>query len=222
MRLLAVLLLVVPALTGCVRAQLTMGVSSDDQVSGLLVLAAPQGGTAPTVTVPAALGSAVTVDPYQEGEYTGSQVSFTELSFAQLQTLTTSLTSEGAGTYSLGLRRSGDIVSLDGNVDLTGVPAGSGAEISVSVAFPVRVNTTNGSQQADNTVTWSTTGGDANLSLERGNLLQATASYADPSRRSFTDWTLLLGGVTLLVVVVVVLLALLSRDRSPRPGRVAR
>lgn len=221
-RLAVVLLLAVPVLAGCVRAQLTMGISTDDKASGLLVLASPQGTKPPTVTVPETLTSAVKVDKYQQGGFTGSQVTFTNLGFAQLQTLTSSLTSDGAGTYSIDLRRSGDIVTLDGTVDLTNAPSGSGAEVSVSISFPAKVSTTNGSEQADNTITWSTTGKAKNLQLGQNNLLQATVGYADPSRRTFTQWTLLLGGVTLGVAVLVVLLALLTRDRSARPGRKRR
>lgn len=221
-RLAVVLLLAVPVLTSCVRAQLTMGVSSDDKVSGLLVLAAPQGAKPPTVTVPDTLTSAVKIDPYQQGGFTGKQVTFTNLGFAQLQTLTSSLTSDGAGTYSIDLRRSGDIVTLDGTVDLTNAPAGSGVEVSISIGFPAKVSTTNGSEHADNTITWSTTGNAPNMQPGRNNLLQATVGYSDPSRRTFTQWTLLLGGATLGVALLVVLLALLTRDRSARPGRVRR
>lgn len=217
-----VLLLAVPALAGCVRAQLTMGISSDDKVSGLLVLAAPQGAKPPTVTVPDTLAAAVKIDPYQQGGFTGRQVTFTNLGFAQLQTLTSSLTSDGAGTYAIDLRRSGDIVTLDGTVDLTNAPTGSGAEVSISISFPAKVATTNGSEQADNTITWSTTGDAPNMQLGRNNLLQATVGYSDPSRRTFTQWTLLLGGVSLGVALLVVLLALLTRDRSARAGRARR
>lgn len=216
-RLTVVLLLAVPVLAGCVRAQLTMGISGDDKASGLLVLASPQGAKAPTVTVPDTLASAVKIDPYQQGGFTGSQVTFTNLGFAQLQTLASSLTSDGKGTYAIDLRRSGDIVTLDGTVDLTNAPSGS--EVSVSISFPAKVSTTNGAEQEDNTITWSTTGDVKNMQLGRNNLLQATVGYADPSRRTFTQWTLLLGGVTLGVALLVVLLALLTRDRSARPGR---
>ncbi len=221
-RLAVVLLLAVPLLAGCVRAQLTMGISSDDKASGLLVLASPQGVKPPTLTVPDTLAPAVKIDPYQQGGFTGSQVTFTNLGFAQLQTLTSSLTSDGSGTYSIDLRRSGDIVTLDGTVDLTNAPSGSGVEVSVSISFPAKVSTTNGAEQQDNTITWSTTGDAKNMQLGRNNLLQATVGYADPSRRTFTQWTLLLGGVTLGVALLVVLLALLTRDRSARPGRVRR
>ncbi|MEO6882103.1 MAG: DUF3153 domain-containing protein [Mycobacteriaceae bacterium] len=215
-------MLAVPVLAGCVRAQLTMGISSDDKASGLLVLASPQGVKPPTVTVPDTLSSAVKIDPYQQGGFTGSQVTFTNLGFAQVQTLTSSLTSDGKGTYAIDLRRSGDIVTLDGTVDLTNAPPGSGAEVSVSISFPAQVSTTNGAKQEDNTITWSTNGDAKNMQLGRNNLLQATVGYADPSRRSFTQWTLLLGGATLGVALLVVLLALLTRDRSARPGRVRR
>lgn len=208
------LLLALPLLSGCVRAQLSIGVSSDDRVSGRLVLAVPRGGTPPTVTAPPALGSAVTVKPYSQGGYNGSEVQFTNLSFAQVQQLS-SLTAAGTGAYSLNLRRSGDIVTLEGTVDLTSVTP-QGADVELRLNFPARVATTNGIRDGANGVTWSSSG---SLTVGRSNLVQASARYPDPASRTFTDWTLLVGGFVLGVALLVGLLALLARDRSPRPGR---
>ena len=213
------LLLLAPLLTGCLRAQLTMGVAADDQVSGLLVLAVPAGAPVPTITAPPSLVPAVSVAPYDQGGFVGSQVTFTSLSFGQLQQLSTSLTSDAAGNYTLVLRRSGDIVSLDGAVDLTNVTQDN-ADISVRINFPDRVNTTNGTADGVGGVAWSLADG----TIKRGqrNLLQATVGYADPNSRTFRQWTIVLGGVTLGAVLLVAVLAVAARDRSPRPGRARR
>ena len=215
----AVLLLALPLLTGCVRAQLTMGVSSSDQVTGQLVVAVPKGGTPPKLTVPPGLGSSVTVDPYAQDPYTGSVVRFTKLSFAQLQLLS-GLSTDAAGSYSLTLRRSGGIVTLDGTIDLTKVIA-EGSDITIKINFPAPVTTTNGTPEGANGITWTTAKG-GTLVVGRSNLLQASVRYDDPTTRSFAQWTLMLGGVVLGVAVLVGVIAVISRDRSPRPGRVER
>lgn len=217
--LLAVLLLALPLLGGCVRAQLTMGVSSSDEVTGQLVLAVPDGGTPPALTVPAGLGSSVTIDPYAQDGYTGSVVRFTALTFAQLQLLS-GLATGGAGTTSLTLRRAGDIVTLDGTVDLTNV-ADRGADVTIKISFPSPVTTTNGTSDGANGITWTNAEG-GTLRTGVSNQLQASVRYDDPTTRSFTQWALLLGGVVLGVAVLVAVIALLARDRSPRPGRVRR
>ena len=215
----AVLLLALVLLTGCVRAQLTMGVSSSDEVTGQLVLAVPKGGTPPTVRVPAGLGSSVTVEPYAQDAYTGSVVRFSKLSFAQVQLLS-GLSTGGTSAYSLTLRRSGGIVTLDGVADLTGVTA-KDADITIKINFPSAVTSTNGTPEGANGITWTTAPG-GTLVLGKSNLLQASVRYDDPTTRSFSQWALMLGGFALGVALLVAVVALLARDRTPRPGRVRR
>lgn len=214
-----VLLLALPLLSGCLRAQLTMGVSSSDQVTGQLVVAVPKGGTPPTLTVPPGLGSSVTVEAYAQDSYTGSVVRFSKLSFAQLQLLS-GLSAVATGTYSLTLRRSGDIVTLDGTVDLTKVTA-QGSDVTIKFSFPSPVTTTNGQREGANGITWTTAQG-GTLAVGKSNLLQASVRYDDPTTRSFTQWALMLGGVVLGVALLVAVIAVIARDRSPRPGRVGR
>lgn len=218
----AVLLLAMALLTGCVRAQLTMGVSSSDEVTGQLVLAVPKGGAPPTVRVPAGLGSSVTVEPYAQDPYTGSVVRFSKLSFAQVQLLS-GLTTGGTSAYSLTLRRSGGIVTLDGIVDLTGITGATAkdADITVKISFPSPVSSTNGTAEGANGITWTTAPG-GTLVLGKSNLLQASVRYDDPTTRSFSQWALMLGGFALGVALLVAVVALLARDRAPRPGRVHR
>lgn len=214
--LLLLLLLVLPLLGGCLRAQMSLGISSDDRVAGELVLAQPamDGATGPAVTVPDALGERVRVEDYsatdESGAFIGKRVFFSDLSFPDLQLLT-GLSAEVADAYRLELRRSGDIVSLDGEVDLSAATAG--AQVQLRVNFPSRIATTNGQRDSETAVSWTMATGSVTL-------VQATARYADPSTRSFTGWTVLVGGIVLAVAAAVAVLARLSRDRSPRPGRV--
>lgn len=217
--LLVLLLLAVPLLAGCLRGQMSLGISSDDRVSGELVLAVPatDGATGPTVAVPDALADRVSVEEYSAqddaGTFIGSRIFFDDLSFAEVGLLG-GLVEQGSDAYRLELRRAGDIVALEGEVDLSAAP---GADVALRVNFPARVATTNGERVlgSDSEVRWTLPAGSSTL-------VQATARYADPSVRSFTGWTFLLGGVVGAVAVLVAVLALLARDRSPRPGRVRR
>lgn len=206
----ALLLVLLPLLSGCLRARVTMGVSGDDRVTGEIVLATQGGVQAPTLTPPRAIADRVSVRSYNQDGYLGSQVFFSDLSFAELQQLTT-LTSVGGGAYRLVMRRSGTAVTLDGSVNLSTLRA-SGADVQLRVNFPGPVTTTNGIRDGDSGVRWQ-------LQAGAVNTLQATADYSDPGTRGYQSWLL---GVTLLVLVaagVVVVMARKARDRSIRAGR---
>ncbi|NKY49821.1 LppM family (lipo)protein [Nocardia vermiculata] len=201
--------LIAPLLAGCLRIQGSMGVSSNDRVSGHLVAAvipANNEDKGPELKAPDSLAAKIRVEPYSQDGYVGSQVYFDDLTFGEVQQLG-SLSEQTQGMFDLRFTRMGDKVTLSGHVDLKSVPP-EGSDVQFSVAFPARVATTNGTRQGDSTVAWKLTAGE-------DNTLRAEVGYADPNTRSFAGWAGIVGGITLAVAAVVALLAYLTRNPAP-------
>ena len=178
---------------------MTMGISADDRVAGEIIVATLGGVQAPTLTPPAAISDRVSVRPYNQDGYAGSDVFFSDLSFADLQQLTT-LTGSGASLYHLGLRRAGSTVTLTGLVNLTTLRA-EGADVQLRMNFPGTVTATNGIRDGDTGVRWQLPPGESTD-------LQATASYDDPGTRGYQTWVLI---VVLLVLGAAVLVVFMAR-----------
>ena len=106
------------------------------------------------------------------------------------------------------MQRTGDLVTLDGKVDLKSVPT-QGSDVQFTIAFPARVATTNGTREGDSIVSWKLPPGDVST-------LRAEVKYADPSTRSFAGWAGIMGGVTLGVAAIVAALAYMDRNPGPR------
>lgn len=204
-------MLLVPLLAGCLRVQVSMGVSADDKVSGQIVVAtvpADADDKGPQLTAPTSLADRMRVQEYDKDGYVGTQVFFSGLSFGQVQDLGT-MSSDTTGVLQLSLRRAGDLVSLDGRVDLEDVPA-QGTDVQFTIAFPARVATTNGTRDGDSTVTW-------NLPAGEISTLRAEVRYADPSTRSFAGWAGMSAGVAIAVALIVGAMAWLQRNRNTPP-----
>ncbi|MEU6561884.1 LppM family (lipo)protein [Nocardia nova] len=203
-------LLLVPLLAGCLRVQASMGVSSNDRVSGHLVAAvipANDKDKGPELKAPEALAAKLRVEPYSQDGYVGSQVYFDDLTFGEVQQLG-GLSDQTQGMFNLQFSRAGDKVTLNGRVDLKSVPP-QGSDIQFTVAFPARVATTNGNRQNDNsTVSWKLPAGEVST-------VKAEVSYADPNTRSFAGWAGIVGGITLAVAAMVAVLAYLFRNPTP-------
>jgi hypothetical protein len=201
---LALLLLVVtPMAVGCVRIRASLTVSPDDQVSGQIIAAAkPRDGQDSDVP----FAQKVAVSDYSQDGYVGSEAVFSNLTFAELPQLA-NMNNEAAGV-DLSLRRAGDLVILEGRVDLTSL-TDSEAEVSLTVSFPGEITSTNGDRIDSDVVQWT---------LKPGivNTMSAQARVTDPSTRSFTGGAMVLGISALLVVVVIGSVAWMARDRSPR------
>ncbi|MGW5075350.1 DUF3153 domain-containing protein [Rhodococcus sp. NPDC004095] len=205
----ALLLLAVPLLSGCLRVQVSMGVSADDRVSGQIVAATvptSETDTGPELTPPDSLVGKVRVQEYKQDGYVGSQVFFSDLTFGEVQQLG-SMSGQAGPSVQLNFQRAGDVVVLDGKADLKAVPDSS--DVQISVAFPARVATTNGNRDGDSIVTWKLSPGEVNT-------LRAEVRYQDPSTRGFAGWAGIIGGVTLGVALIVGVMAYTQRDRSPR------
>ena len=206
-------LLLAPLAVGCVRIRTSLTVSPDDQVSGQIIAAAqPRNDhdTGPQLGYDVPFSQKVAISPYHRDGYVGSQAVFSGLSFAELPQLARMHPDAVDTGANLTLRRSGDLVILDGRVDLTSL-SDPNADVVVSVTFPGEVTSTNGERLAGDSVQWK---------LKPGvvSTMTAQARYTDPSTRSFHTAAVRLGLSALLVAGLVALLAWAGRDRSPRVG----
>lgn len=207
---LAMLLLPVALMTvGCVRVKASLTVSPDDQVSGQILAAAEprnDNDTGPQLSPDLPFSQKVAISRYNRDGYVGSQAVFSDLTFAELPQLA-NMNPEAAGV-DLSLRRAGDLVILEGRVDLTSL-SDPDAEVELNVTFPGEVTSTNGERIAGDSVGWS---------LKPGvvSTMSAQARYTDPSTRSFTSAAVRLGLGSFAVASLIALLAWLERDRSPR------
>jgi hypothetical protein len=207
---LAVLLLVVaPLAVGCVRIRASLTVSPDDQVSGQIIAAAkPRDGDdkGPQLSGDVPFAQKVAISDYNQDGYVGSEAVFSNLSFAELPQLA-NMNREAAGV-DLSLRRAGNLVILEGRVDLTSLNDND-AEVDLTVSFPGEITSTNGDRIDTDVVQW-------NLKPGIVNTMSAQARVTDPSTRSFTGGALVLAISALLVAGVTGAVAWMARDRSPR------
>jgi hypothetical protein len=194
------------SLTGCVRIHAALAVSSDDLISGELVIAAlpaNKNDNGPNLTVPPELADKVRTEPYTADGYVGQKVTLTGLRFNDMTLLVDSVST--TKQYRLSFHRAGDLVSLAGSIDLTRVPKDR-ADVQVKIAFPGRITRTNG-DNTDNTISWSP-------KPESVTEFSATAQYSDASGVSWAQWVAMVGGGAIGVAVLVVLLALFTHRRS--------
>lgn len=201
----------VVSLTGCLRIHAAVAVSEDDIVSGEIVVAALPVNSedeGPELTVPPELADKVTMEPYTADGYVGQKLTMTNLRFADVALLVDSISP--IEKYRMSFRRSGDLVSLAGSIDLTRLPADR-ADVQVKVAFPGRISRTNG-DNTDGTITWDP-------KPAAVTEFSATAQYTDSSGVSWTKWTAIVGGGAVGVAVLVVLLALVTHRRTLRAER---
>src|SRR6476469_3303501 len=199
------LLVVVPMAVGCVRVRASIPVSPDDRVSGQIVAAAkPRNADdrGPQLLNNLPFAQKVAISDYNRDDYVGSQAVFSEL--PQLANM-----NRDAAGVDISLRRAGDLVILEGRADLTSLNDPE-ADVSLSVAFPGEVTSTNGDQVSSEVVEWKLRPGVVST-------MNAQARYTDPSARSFTGAAIWLGIASFLVAAIIGGLAYTSRDRSPRP-----
>lgn len=132
----AMLLMLVPLATGCLRVRASITISPDDLVSGEIIAAAkPKNSkdTGPALDGDVPFSQKVAVSNYDSDGYVGSQAVFSDLTFAELPQLA-NMNSDAAGV-NLSLRRNGNIVILEGRADLTSV-SDPDADVELTVAFP--------------------------------------------------------------------------------------
>lgn len=209
MALALLFLVVAPLAVGCVRVRATLTVSPDDLVSGQIIAATKPRDTndkGPQLQNDLPFAQKVAVSTYEADGYVGSEAVFSSLSFAELPQLA-NMNRDAAGV-DLSFRRAGNLVILDGRVDLTSLTDPE-AEVELTVSFPGEVTSTNGERIDADVVEWK---------LKPGivNTMSAQARYTDPSTRSFTGGATVLGISSLIVAAAIGVLAWLARDRTPR------
>lgn len=199
------------SLGGCVRINAALAVSQDDLVSGSIVVAAvptKDGDNGPAITIVPELSDRVHLEKYAQDGYVGQLVTFTDLRFSDVSILAESIT-EGK-QYRLSFRRSGDLVSMAGSIDLSQLSPNK-ADVQIKMAFPGSISRTNGLND-NGTVSWKPKPGAV---TEFG----VTSQYTDTSGVSWTKWVLIVGGAAIGVAMLVLGLALLGHRRSVRQFR---
>ena len=206
--LVLLLLLLVPLATGCLRLNASITVSPDDVVSGEIIAASKARNDAdrgPQFDENITFSEKVDVSSYEADGFVGSQAAFSGLSFAELPQLAN--LSKDASGVDITLRRAGNLVILEGRVDLTTVTDAE-ADVRFSAAFPGEVTSTNGERVDAGVVEWQ---------LKPGvvTTMSAQARYTDPSTRSFRTAALWLGLAAFAVAGVIGTLAWRDRDTAP-------
>lgn len=208
--ILALIAMLVPLLGGCLRVQMTMGVSKSDLVTGHLVVATvPEDGNdkGPQLDVPDALSKKMRLVDYRQDGYVGTEIYFTDLTFSEVRNLG-SLDPEHSTEFSLAFGRTGDTVTFDGSADLTSVP--EAADIELRINFPVRPAGTDGTRDSGTGVTWKLPSGEKST-------MNAVIAQPDPNTRGLTAWISLVSLMALAAAAVIGYLAWRSRDQSPKP-----
>jgi hypothetical protein len=204
-------LVILPTALGRVRVRTSITVSANDTVSGQIVAAAkPRNADdkGPQLLNDLPFANKVAVSEYNRDDYVGSQAVFSDLTFAELPQLA-NMNRDAAGV-DISLRRAGDLVILEGRVDLT-MLSDPDADVSLSVSFPGEVTSTNGDQVSAEIVEWKLRPGVVST-------MSAQARYTDPSARSFTGAAIWLGIGSFIVAAIIGTLAYMNRDQSPRVG----
>ena len=136
--------------TGCLQHNVQMSVRKDDTVSGRILVAGDQLAESTDLdrlSPPSGLEQKVRITPYTADGFSGREIYFTQLTFAEVDTLAQAVDIEGARPYTMSFRRSGDTVAFTGSVDLSGIPEdrAESASTRVDLTFPNRITETNGS-----------------------------------------------------------------------------
>lgn len=194
------------SLSGCLRVHAALAVSPDDTVSGKIVIAAlpaNQEDDGPDLKIPPELSDRVRAEPYAQDGYVGQTLTFSDLRFVDVTLLVESIST--VKQYRLTFRRSGDLVTLAGSIDLTQLPPDR-ADVQIKVAFPGKVTRANGDEDGG-TVSWAP-------KPRAVTEFDAITQYSDSSGVSWIQWVMMVGGVALGVAVLVVLLALITHRRT--------
>lgn len=214
--LVLLLLFAAPLLTGCLRVHASITVSPDDTVSGDIIAAVKprdDNDKGPQFDDDLGFSQKVSVSQYRADGYVGSRASFSDLTLAEVPQLA-NLSRDATGV-DISLRRAGNMVILEGRVDLTNV-TDPDADVTFRAGFPGEVTSTNGDRVDSSMVEWK---------LKPGvvTTMSAQSRYTDPSTRSFTAAAIWLGLAACLVAGIVAALAWRDHDRSsPRFADVDR
>ena len=196
------LVFLIGLVSGCTRVRTALAVQGNDTVAGEIVIARA-GGPPPALAVPSALVNRVAIIPYQSEDYQGSVLRFAGLQFDEVNSLV-AVAPAAEGRFRLALRRAGNRILLNGQVDLTALPVDR-ADVQVKVAFAGDVLSTDG-RLAVHTVSWRFDPG-------RVGKLSAVVRAPDPAAPSVWQWAILVGALVASTALAVVLLA--KAERNP-------
>lgn len=197
------------SLSGCVRVRAAMAVSPNDLVSGQIVIAAQPthaGDQGPELDIPEGLKARTSTQKYDLDGYLGNTLSFHDLNFDEVQQLSSSI-NPNSQHFQMSFRRSGDLVTMSGSVDLTGLPTDK-ADVEIKLAFPGRVTKTDGIDE-DGAITWKPKPGEVTE-------FTATAEYSSKGESSWTRWVMIVAASAIGVALLVGLLAFAARRVSLR------
>ncbi|WP_277207643.1 LppM family (lipo)protein [Isoptericola croceus] len=208
------------ALAGCLKMDMDLTLNEDDTVSGSFTMAfadqlAESMGMDPQTLwdqagdeVASDLPDGATQEPYADGEYTGTTMSFTDMPLDELS---------GAGTDELSITRDGDEYVVEGTMDMSddtgqldSMAAGmAGAfDVRIAVTFPGEVIESNGTVEGS-TVEWRPAMGESTEIYARGEANGGLGSGGFP-------WWIV-GVVVGLAVIALVVLLVVRNNRRGRP-----
>ena len=217
-RAVALALVTVVGLSGCIRYNVDMTLSPDNTASGTIVIAVQKGvgqqmGLASDQDALTQLfgespfGPNFTPKEYKDGDWVGKSYTFSGVAITDLADLAALFT----------VVRDGDVYSVDG----AGAPITAdekkqlppGAESRMSITFPGPVIESNGTV-VGNTVTW-------NL-FDMTDPVHATGkAIAAGSGWSVPTWLLIAGGTSLIALIGAAVLVLMRRRRNPATPAIA-
>ncbi|MEL7977370.1 hypothetical protein AAG589_16020 [Isoptericola sp. F-RaC21] len=209
------------ALAGCMKVDVDMTLSENDTASGSMIMAfsnqlAETMGMEPgelwsqaSSELEGSLPEGATLEPYSDDEYTGGEITYTDVPIDQLQL-------GGAGTpddAGVNITREGDEYVVTGQTDLSqdlsqlgDLPKGvqDALEVRISLTFPGPVSEANGTVDG-NTVTWTPTMGEA-ATFEARAAAEAGSSF---------PWWIVGLVVGLVVIGLVVWFVVRNNRRTP-------
>lgn len=206
------------ALAGCMKLDMDMTLSADDTVSGSMTVAfsdqlAETMGMDPQELwdqagdqVASDLPEGSSQEPYADGEYTGTTVTFADMPLEELS---------GTGTDELSITREDDEFVVQGTMDMTddtgqmdSLPPGvaDSFDVRIAVTFPGEVLETNGTVEGS-TVEWRPAMGESTEIFARGEASGGLGSGGFP-------WWIVGVVVGIAVIALVAVLVVRSNRRS--------
>ena len=161
---------VVLLMTGCIKLNMDLKVSSNNKVSGTVIvgfnkqLLSLSGQSVDQVLqgshegVPASGAPGTSVTPYEDDQFAGEKITYDNVELSQFN--------QGSASDSLKIERVGDQFQVSGALDFSDTGRGGGtlgpaaqqalssAQLSVKLTFPGAVSSSNGTVQGDS-VTWT-------------------------------------------------------------------
>lgn len=218
--------LVAVSLAGCVKMDMQLDLQTDDTVDGSMVFAVSNALAEMTGQDPATIaeemsgdtfdmdeGTITSTEPYDDGEYVGSEITFEGESLDSFA---------GATGEELSIVRDGDEFVVSGTMDLSDAALGTegaggdemmsglmeGFDIQISITFPGSVSEHNGELDG-NTVTWTPQYGEATEISARGSAIEGGGGSGLP-----LPLLIGIGAAVLVAAALIIFLVMRSRKNA--------